>query len=48
MSWKAAVENKTMLPVLLDKGVLKGACAHYQANCGDIWIRVCDGWASDD
>lgn len=38
MCWKAAVEDKTTWPVPEDKGELNGACAHYQANCGDIWI----------
>lgn len=45
MSWKA-VEYKMAQPVPIDKGLLNGAFAHYQANCGDIWIGR-DGWASD-
>lgn len=47
MCWKAAVEYKTMWPVPVDKAVLNCACAHYQANCGDIWIGG-DGWAPND
>lgn len=39
----AAVEYKMQRPVPGDKRVLNGARAHYQANCGDIWVGGDDG-----